>query len=106
MKYAIIGCGKIGTGLARTFARKKVDVAIANTRGPETLASLREELGPTVFPQSVQDAYQAEIIFLAVPFPAHEDVAKKFKQWNGKIVVDVTNALDVYPKRTGRSPLF
>jgi 8-hydroxy-5-deazaflavin:NADPH oxidoreductase len=101
MKYAIIGCGKIGTGLARTFARKKVDVAIANTRGPETLASLREELGPTVFPQSVQDAYQAEIIFLAVPFPAHEDVAEKFKQWNGKIVVDVTNALDVAPEDLG-----
>jgi 8-hydroxy-5-deazaflavin:NADPH oxidoreductase len=80
MKHAIIGSGKTGTALARTFSRKKIDLAIANTRRPKTLASLREELGPTVFPQSVQDAYQAEIILLAVPFPAHKDVAKKFKQ--------------------------
>jgi 8-hydroxy-5-deazaflavin:NADPH oxidoreductase len=94
MKYAIIGSGKIGAAIARSFARRKIDVAIANNRGPKTLASLTEELGPTLFPQSVQDAYQAEIIFLAVPFPAHKDVAKQFKQWNGKIVVDVTNALD------------
>ena len=38
------------------------------------------------------------MIFLAVPFPPHKDVARKFKQWNGKIVVDVTNALDVAPE--------
>ena len=70
MKYAIIGSGDIGTALARIFARKNIEVAIANSRGPKTLASLREEMGPTVFPQSIQDAYQAEMIFLAVPFPA------------------------------------
>jgi predicted dinucleotide-binding enzyme len=101
MKYAIIGSGKIGAALARAFARKKIEIAIANTRGPETLASLAEELGTTVFPQSVQDAYEAEMIFLAVPFPAHKVVAKQFKQWSGKIVVDVTNALDVAPEALG-----
>src|ERR1700732_3723635 len=61
MKYAIIGSGEIGTALARAFARKKIDVAIANSRGPEMLASLMEDLGPSVFPQSVQDAYEAEM---------------------------------------------
>jgi 8-hydroxy-5-deazaflavin:NADPH oxidoreductase len=101
MKYAIIGSGKIGTALARIFARKNIEVAIANSRGPETLASLRKELGPSVFPQSIQDAYNAEIIFLAVPFPAHKDVAKQFKQWKGKIVVDLTNAFHVGPEELG-----
>ena len=80
MKYAIIGSGEIGTALARIFARKKIDVAIANTGGPKALAALTEELGPSVVPQSVQDACQAEMIFLAVPFPAHKDVARQFKQ--------------------------
>jgi 8-hydroxy-5-deazaflavin:NADPH oxidoreductase len=101
MKYAIIGSGKIGTALARIFARKNIEVAIANSRGPETLASLREELGPSVTPQSIQDACQAQMIFLAVPFPAHKDVAKQFERWNGKIVVDVTNALHVAPEELG-----
>jgi predicted dinucleotide-binding enzyme len=101
MKYAIIGFGKIGTALARTFARKNIEVTIANSRGPETLASLAEKLGPNVIPQSVQDAYEAEMIFLAVPFPAHKDVAKQFEQWNGKIVVDLTNAFRIAPEELG-----
>ena len=80
MKYAIIGSGEIGTALARAFARKKIEVAIANSRGPATLASLTEELGPNVVPQSVQHACEAEMIFLAVPFSAHQVVAKQFER--------------------------
>jgi 8-hydroxy-5-deazaflavin:NADPH oxidoreductase len=95
MKYAIIGSGRIGAALARAFAHNNIEVAIANTRGPETLASLARELGRSVIPQSLQDACKAEMIFLAVPFPAHKDVAKQFEQWNGRIVVDVTNILDL-----------
>ncbi len=49
MKYAIIGSGKIGTALARTFARKNIEVAIANSRGPATLASLTEDSVPASF---------------------------------------------------------
>src|ERR1700677_2871376 len=98
MKYAIIGSGKIGSALARTFARRNIEVAVANSRGPETLASLTKTLGPSAHPQSIQDAYKAEMIFRAVPLPAHRDVAKQFKQWNGKIVVDVMNTLDLSPK--------
>jgi 8-hydroxy-5-deazaflavin:NADPH oxidoreductase len=101
MKYAIIGSGKIGTALARIFARKNIEIAIANSRGPKTLRSLSEGLGPSVFPQSVQEACEAEMIFLAVPFPAHKDVAKQFKQWKGKTIVDVTNAFHVAPEELG-----
>jgi 8-hydroxy-5-deazaflavin:NADPH oxidoreductase len=101
MKYAIIGSGKIGTALARIFARKKIEVGIGNSRGPETLASLKKELGPSIVPQSIQDALEAEIIFLAVPFSAHKDVAKQLRQRNGKIIVDTTNALHVAPEELG-----
>jgi predicted dinucleotide-binding enzyme len=97
MKYAIIGSGKIGTALARIFARKNIEVAIANSRGPETLASSAEELGASVVPQSIQDALKAEIVFLAVPYSAHKDIAKQFKNRNGKVVVDATNAFHVAP---------
>jgi 8-hydroxy-5-deazaflavin:NADPH oxidoreductase len=70
MKYAIIGPGKINTALARIFARKNIEVAIANTRWPETLSSLSKELGASIFFQSTPDAYKAKMIFLPVPFRA------------------------------------
>jgi 8-hydroxy-5-deazaflavin:NADPH oxidoreductase len=101
MKYAIIGSGEIGTALARAFARKKIEVAITNSRGPATLASLTKELGPNVVAQSLKDACKAEMTFLAVPFPAHPDVAKQFDHWDGKIVVDVTNTFQVGPEELG-----
>ncbi len=101
MKYAVIGSGKIGTALARVFARKNIDFAIANSRGPETLTSLREELGPSVSPQSIEEACKAEVIFLAVPFAAHKDVAKRSKEWKSKIIVDTTNTFHVAPEDLG-----
>ena len=48
MKYAIIGSGNIGTALDRAFAKKNIEVALANSRGPETLGSLTQELGASV----------------------------------------------------------
>ena len=101
MKYAIIGSGKIGTALARVFARKNIDVAIANSRGPETLASLVAELGRNISPVSLKKALDAEVIFLAVPYPAHKAVAEQLQQWNGKLVVDLTNAFRVAPETLG-----
>ena len=101
MKYAIIGSGKIGSALARIFARQGIEVAVANSRGPETLASLTKELGATILPKDIETALQAEIIFLAVPFAAHKDVAKRLKQWNGNIIIDMTNAFGVAPDELG-----
>lgn len=98
MNYAIIGSGQIGTALAKAFALRNIPVGIANTRGPQTLASLAEELGPSVVPQSIEEAYKADVIFIAVPFPAHNALAKRFEQWNGKTLVDVTNTLDLTPQ--------
>ena len=98
MKDAIMGSGKIGTPLARVFARKNIEVAIANSRGPETLASLAKEVGPGIVPKSVLAASGAEIIFLAVPFSAHNDLAAQLPHWNGKIIVDVTNAFHAAPE--------
>ena len=101
MKYAIIGSGKIGTALARAFARQNIEVAIANSRGPETISSLKNELGPSIVPLSVRDACEADTIFLAVPFSAHTDVARELQQWNGKIIVDTTNTFHIAPEDSG-----
>lgn len=101
MKYAIIGSGKFGTALARVFARKNIDIAIANSRGPETLESLAAELGRNVSPVSLKEALDAEVIFLAVPYPAHKDVAEQLQHWDGKLIVDLTNAFRVPPETLG-----
>jgi predicted dinucleotide-binding enzyme len=46
MKHAILGSGAIGTALARRFVASRIEVSIANTRGPESLAASSGKLGP------------------------------------------------------------
>ena len=104
MSYSIIGAGKVGQALARAFARKKIEVAIASRGSPEALAPVAQAIGPTIIPKSLQDAVKAEIVLLAVPFGTQKEVAKAGRSWQGKIVIDVTNAYGVAPEELGNLP--
>lgn len=104
MKYAIIGSGKIGTALAGKFARSGIQVAIANTRGPSSVAPLAKRLGSAVVPATLTEALQADWIFLAVPFGSLQSVANATSNWNGKIVVDAMNAFGIPLAILGESP--
>lgn len=94
MSYAIIGAGAIGTAIARQFARQRLPVLVANTRGPHSLQPLVDELGPAIVPATLPEALAADIVFLAVPFEAVPAALKDAPAWNGRIVVDATNAID------------
>ncbi|WP_413742857.1 NADPH-dependent F420 reductase [Sodalis sp. RH15] len=104
MSYAIIGFGNIGQSLAKAFARKGIEVFIATTRDPESFASVAAAIGPTVIPKKLAEAVKADIVFLAVRFVSHQDVAKALSTWQGKTIVDVTNAYGVPPEELGGQP--
>ncbi len=99
--YAILGSGAIGAAVAGQFARKGIEVLLANSRGPETLADLAHDLGPSVVPATAQDALAADILILAVPYDSVRDAVHGAPAWNGRIVVDATNAID-FPAFTPR----
>ena len=94
MSYAIIGFGAVGQALARMFARKGIEVAVASRRQPEALAPQANAIGPTTVPKTLKDALEADIVMLAVPYWQHREVAKARAGWKGKIVIDVTNTLE------------
>ena len=104
MSYAIIGFGKIGHALAKAFARKGIEVSVATTRDPESFAADAAAIGPTIIPKTLAEAVKADIIFLAVRFESHPDVAKALPTWQGKTIVDVTNAYGVPPEELGGQP--
>jgi 8-hydroxy-5-deazaflavin:NADPH oxidoreductase len=92
MTYAIIGSGHIGSAIAGHFARVGIEAMIANTRGPESLVDLVAAMGGKVKAVSLEEALQAEIIVLAIPFPALADFASAAGKLSGKVVIDATNA--------------
>jgi 8-hydroxy-5-deazaflavin:NADPH oxidoreductase len=92
--YSIIGSGNIGSAIAGHFARKQINVAITNSRGPDSIAPLPKELGRHIVPETVEAALKADFVILAVPFSAVEVIARAGSDWTGKIVIDATNAID------------
>jgi len=104
MSYAIIGFGSIGRALAGAFARNGIPVSVATTRDPRAFASEAAAIGPEVDAKTLAEAVEADIIFLAVRFEAHLDVAKALPDWQGKTIVDVTNAYGVLPEDLGGLP--
>lgn len=104
MSYAIIGFGNIGQALAKAFARRGIDVSIATTHAPERFASAAAAIGPGIIPTTLAEAVKADIIFLAVRFESHQDVAKALANWQGKTIVDMTNAYGVPPEQLGGQP--
>jgi len=104
MSYAIIGFGSLGQALARAFARKGIEVSVATTRKPESFKADAASIGREIVPKTLTEAVKADILFLAVRFEAINDVAKALPSWEGKTVVDVTNAYGVPPEELSGQP--
>lgn len=97
MRIGIIGAGHIGGTLARRFVDAGHQVAISNSRGPDTLRDQVAELGPQAEAVTAAEAERfGDVVVLAVPFGAYRDVP--IDGVAGKIVVDATN---YYPDRDG-----
>jgi predicted dinucleotide-binding enzyme len=95
MSYAIVGFGAVGQALAHAFARKNIEVTVASRRPAEALTPQARAIGPTVVARSLRDALAADTIILAVPFGGYREVAKALPRWEGKTIIDATNAFGV-----------
>jgi 8-hydroxy-5-deazaflavin:NADPH oxidoreductase len=97
MNVGIVGSGKIGATAARLFAKAGHEVAVSNSRGPESLASLVEEIGPRARAATVEEAADfGEVVLVAMPFFAYETLPAD--RLSGKVVVD---AMNYYAGRDG-----
>ncbi|SRR5712691_11087794 len=81
MDVGIIGAGRLGQAMAHTARRAGRSVAIANSRGPESLASVVSALG---------EAASAGIVVIAVPWDRVPEALQGL-DWNSQIVIDATN---------------
>jgi len=93
----LIGAGHIGGQLARLAVQHGYDVVVSNSRGPETLKALVQELGPHARAATAGEAAQAgDIVVVTIPLKNIGDVP--VAPLAGKIVVDTNN---YYPERDG-----
>ena len=94
MSIGIIGAGALGSNFARALARKGISATISNSRGPDSLAALVQELGPSIKAGTVAEAASADIVLAAVRWVDAGKVFGVLPAWNGRIVIDGTNPVE------------
>jgi predicted dinucleotide-binding enzyme len=100
MKIGIIGAGNIGANVAKLFIKAGHEIAIANSRGAETLRDLVAEFGENTQAVSIEEAAKfGEIVFVSIPFGKYKTLPAD--AFDGKIVIDSNN---YYPDRDGNFP--
>ncbi len=90
MHIGIIGAGNIGGTAAKLFAEANHQVALSNSRGPASLASLVRQLGSRVRAATVEEAAAfGEAVLVAIPFGKYQTLPTELLR--GEVVVDAMN---------------
>ncbi|HZL07375.1 MAG TPA: NAD(P)-binding domain-containing protein [Coriobacteriia bacterium] len=98
MRIGIVGSGKIGATAARLFVGAGHEVAVSNSRGPDSLGDLTAELGDGARAATVEDAARfGELVLVAIP--AKADTELPADAFEGDVVID---AMNYYPQRDGQ----
>jgi predicted dinucleotide-binding enzyme len=93
VRIAVIGAGNVGTTLARAAIAAGHSVTISAAH-PDRARTAAEATGATAAASSGEAARGADMVIVAVPYPALRDVAADLDDLvSGVAVVDVTNTL-------------
>lgn len=93
MNIGIIGAGNIGASFARALAKNGIPAVIANSRGPETLKPLVQQLGPSLRAGTREEAAQADLVLAAVNWSKLPSALAGL-DLRGRIVIDANNPIE------------
>jgi predicted dinucleotide-binding enzyme len=100
VRIGIIGAGHVGVAAARLFVDAGHEVALANSRTPESLEDVVAELGERARAATVEGAASfGEVVLVAIPFQRYRELPAAALR--GKVVID---AMNYYPSRDGDFP--
>jgi NADPH-dependent F420 reductase len=93
MKIAIVGTGNVGRALGSSLTKAGHDVTLT-ARDAEKTRAVASEIGAAAAETPAQAARTADVVILAVPFTALDDVATEIERdVRGKVVIDPSNPL-------------
>lgn len=91
MKIAFIGIGNVGFAIANNLQKKGHEIIIATNDFNSSTVIQAVEKNTSFWVKKIQEAIDAaEVIFLATPFQANEEILKNLK-FNSKVLIDCTN---------------
>ena len=96
MIIGFIGAGNVGQTMGRHLINASHQIVLSNSQGPESLRDLVDELGPRAKAGTKEEAVQTDLVILCVNWKRAQEAIKGVA-WDGKILVDATNAHVDFP---------
>jgi 8-hydroxy-5-deazaflavin:NADPH oxidoreductase len=91
LTIGMVGAGTVAQAIANRALAAGHRVVLSNSRGPASLADVTGRLGAGASAGTVAEVAHTDIVILAVPWTAVADAVSAVADWEGRIVVDVTN---------------
>jgi predicted dinucleotide-binding enzyme len=91
MQVGMIGAGAVAQAFARYLLSAGHKVLLSNSRGPSSLSEVVSDLGEGASAATVQQASEASLVVLAVPWVKVGEALRSVPNWSGKILIDATN---------------
>lgn len=90
----IIGAGQIGSAFAHALARHHIPAVLSNSRGPQSLQSLVQAIGPSVRAGTREEAAAQQMVLVAVNWSKLPAALAGLPDFGGRIVIDANNPIE------------
>jgi 8-hydroxy-5-deazaflavin:NADPH oxidoreductase len=91
MEIGTIGAGDFAQAFAKRALKAGHKVKLSNSRGPESLREIINELGPGAMAATTEEAAACEVVLLAVPWDNVPETLASLPKWKNQILIDGTN---------------
>ena len=91
MEIGTIGAGDFAQAFAKRVLKVGHKIKLSNSRGPESLREIVNQLGPGAMAATTEEAAACEVVLLAVPWDNVPETLASLPTWKNQILIDGTN---------------
>src|SRR5260370_3961275 len=91
MEIGTIGAGAFAQAFAKRAVKAGHKVKLSNSRGPDSLREIVNQLGPGAMAATKEQAAACEMGLLAVPWDNVPETLSSLPKWKNQILIDGTN---------------
>jgi predicted dinucleotide-binding enzyme len=91
MEIGTIGAGAFAQAFAKRALKAGHKVKLSNSRGPDSLGEIVNQLGPGAMAATKEEAAACEMVLLAVPWDNVPETLARLPKWKNQILIDGTN---------------
>jgi len=91
MEIGTIGAGAFAQAFAKRTLKAGHKVKLSNSRGPDSLREIVNQLGPGATAATKEEAAACDMVLLAVPWDNVPETLASLPKWNNQILIDGTN---------------